>query len=496
MFVLSSSFAYGQTLNPNDLSIQNLNQPQGVAVDYLGHIYVADTGDNVINEYDQNGNLIRQFGEPGSSITLANPEGVAVDKFGNVIVSDTNNDRALIFPQQGNVRIFHYSAPSQTDVPYKPKAAILDNFGNAYIGDSYNSKVWKMDSQNNISTLGTSTLTHDPQGIAVDSIGDIYVTDHSLNQIYEFSSSGGLLQQINSTFLQQPEGISVDAYDNIYVANTGDNDILIFDKNGNLIMKSVSGASKCNPFNEPEDIAVDSFGNVYIADTGDNTVIKIGISDIAQYLRQEVTLNSEWCFQQEGAPTALAPYLAILQNYTESESLLANKTTTLQIPEWIKNNAGWWATGQVGDSDFVKGIQYLIQNGIMQIPPTNSTNNSSQQIPSWVKTNAEWWANGQISDSDFIKGIQYLVSNNIIVISSQQSQNSTSTTTSICSGPTQQNPGAVSEGWYGPGWYYHPGFGESPSQALHYSSQASFVVAQQQYGTQLVQQASVNHCST
>jgi hypothetical protein len=41
--------------------------------------------------------------------------------------------------------------------------------------------------------------------------------------------------------------------------------------------------------------------------------------------------------------------------------------TPTAIPEWIKNNAGWWAEGAIGDSDFVQGIQFLIKEGIMKI---------------------------------------------------------------------------------------------------------------------------------
>jgi len=37
------------------------------------------------------------------------------------------------------------------------------------------------------------------------------------------------------------------------------------------------------------------------------------------------------------------------------------------IPDWIKNNAGWWADGQIDDSSFVSGLQWLISNGIMKI---------------------------------------------------------------------------------------------------------------------------------
>ena len=37
------------------------------------------------------------------------------------------------------------------------------------------------------------------------------------------------------------------------------------------------------------------------------------------------------------------------------------------IPEWIKNNAGWWASGDIPDSEFVSGLQWLISNGIMTV---------------------------------------------------------------------------------------------------------------------------------
>ena len=86
----------------------------------------------------------------------------------------------------------------------------------------------------------------------------------------------------------------------------------------------------------------------------------------------------------------------------------------LQIPSWIKNNAKWWSEGQIGDSEFVQGIQYLVKHGIVQIPQTSSDSSLSLQIPSWVKTNAGRWASGQISDNEFVKGLEYLVSNGII----------------------------------------------------------------------------------
>ena len=74
-----------------------------------------------------------------------------------------------------------------------------------------------------------------------------------------------------------------------------------------------------------------------------------------------------------------------------------------EIPAWIKNNAGWWATAQIDDSSFLQGIQYLIKEGIMVIPPTETSGSSeSQGVPAWVKNNAGWWADGQIDDNSFI----------------------------------------------------------------------------------------------
>lgn len=84
------------------------------------------------------------------------------------------------------------------------------------------------------------------------------------------------------------------------------------------------------------------------------------------------------------------------------------------IPSWIKNDAKLWSQGQISDTDFVKAVQYLVQNGIVQVPGTLHGSGTIHQIPAWVKNDAAWWANGQISDNEFVVAVQYLVSYNII----------------------------------------------------------------------------------
>lgn len=109
---------------------------------------------------------------------------------------------------------------------------------------------------------------------------------------------------------------------------------------------------------------------------------------------------------QFGAPVAQGP---------QNQTMQQNQTSSVvEIPGWVRNNAMWWSKGQLGDYEFVKGIQYLIEKGIMKIPPGQGGEAQGQQVPSWVKKSAGWWASGKISDGEFVKGIQYLVGSGII----------------------------------------------------------------------------------
>jgi hypothetical protein len=85
-----------------------------------------------------------------------------------------------------------------------------------------------------------------------------------------------------------------------------------------------------------------------------------------------------------------------------------------EIPSWVKNNAEWWADEQIPDSDFIYGIEYLIQKSVIIINTVNINENTSEHIPSWIKINAGWWAKNIISDQDFLSSIQYLIENGVI----------------------------------------------------------------------------------
>ncbi|SVC88464.1 uncharacterized protein METZ01_LOCUS341318, partial [marine metagenome] len=87
------------------------------------------------------------------------------------------------------------------------------------------------------------------------------------------------------------------------------------------------------------------------------------------------------------------------------------------IPDWIKSNAMWWASDHIPDSAFLQGIQFLIKEGIMVIPSTETSESSqSQEVPTWIKNTAGWWAEDKISEVEFVNAIEYLIKHGIITV--------------------------------------------------------------------------------
>jgi len=97
-----------------------------------------------------------------------------------------------------------------------------------------------------------------------------------------------------------------------------------------------------------------------------------------------------------------------------------------QIPGWVKDVAGWWANDQISENEFVIGIEYLINNNIILLDfvPCNdkiqSQYGDTKSVPDWIKNNANWWSENLISDTDFINGLQYLIEYKIIKIDNKK----------------------------------------------------------------------------
>ncbi|MGD8707392.1 MAG: peptidase, partial [Nitrosopumilaceae archaeon] len=87
-----------------------------------------------------------------------------------------------------------------------------------------------------------------------------------------------------------------------------------------------------------------------------------------------------------------------------------------KIPPWLKLNAEWWATGQISDSEFLEGIDFLFEKGVVFVPGKGLNPEETWSIPSWYKDIAAWWSEDKITDDEFLLAIENLVAREIIVI--------------------------------------------------------------------------------
>jgi hypothetical protein len=69
-----------------------------------------------------------------------------------------------------------------------------------------------------------------------------------------------------------------------------------------------------------------------------------------------------------------------------------------------------WLDGAISDSMFFK---FLVEKETVKIPVGQKLEEKTE-IPDWYKTNGKWWSERKISDSEFVRGLQYLVNQKII----------------------------------------------------------------------------------
>jgi len=89
----------------------------------------------------------------------------------------------------------------------------------------------------------------------------------------------------------------------------------------------------------------------------------------------------------------------------------------VSVPDWIRNNAEWWAIGEITDSDFISGIEFMLENNIIMISNISSSGDvSTEEIPIWVRNNAHWWSQNLISEDEFVNSLKFLIQEKVIII--------------------------------------------------------------------------------
>lgn len=77
--------------------------------------------------------------------------------------------------------------------------------------------------------------------------------------------------------------------------------------------------------------------------------------------------------------------LSFVAGVTIGSSHVGAQQTPL-VPNWVKNTALWWGQGQIGDADFIKAIQWMVDNGLIHLSGNSQSQSQAVQTASQNST--------------------------------------------------------------------------------------------------------------
>lgn len=260
-----------------------LNDPTGLSLDSSGNIFIADTGNNrirkvtvstgVMSTVAGNGDFYSVFKDnvAATDTSLSDPNDVAVDAFGNIFIADTRNGRVRkVTASTGMITTIAGTGLKGQNVPILPNTAAtafsleipysvtVDTSGNVYIAGYYDACVFKVTAStgyisvvagtgpesfnfgyNGDDIQATKAKLRNPVQVALDSSGNMYITDLGNNRVRKVTASTGIITTVAGTgeraYNSQPDdgeggsatlaqisgpfGITVDAVGNIYFSD-------------------------------------------------------------------------------------------------------------------------------------------------------------------------------------------------------------------------------------------------------------------------------------
>jgi uncharacterized protein (TIGR03437 family) len=238
-----------------------LNKPYGVALNGAGNVYIADTGNNAVEEWNAATRQVTALVSSGLNL----PAGVAVDSFGNVYVADTGNNAI----KEWNSATQQVTTLASAGLSH-PGGLAVDGSGNVYIADTDNHaiKEWSASTQQVTPVVSTAVGLLD--GVAVDVAGNVYIADTGNSAIEVWNATTGQLNTLVFSGLKSPSGIAVDGSGNLYIADTGNNAVKQWSASTGLVTTLVSTG-----LSVPSGVALDAAGDIYVADTYNNAIEEI-----------------------------------------------------------------------------------------------------------------------------------------------------------------------------------------------------------------------------
>src|ERR1035441_7622668 len=290
------------------------NTPFGVAVDAHGNVFVADFNNNAVKEIvaGTNGAAAGTVNANSTMIVVgsgfSNPEGVAVDRYGNVFVADRGHNLVKeIIADTGSTagagKVDSNSTVIQVGGTFDDSHGVaVDTSGDVFVTSFTSGCLYEIVAGTGTATSGTVNASSTvntvnsssfslPSGVAVDTSGDVFVADYYHNAVKEVVAGTGTagagtvnssstVSTVGSGF-SLPSGVAVDASGNVFVADLNNNAVKeIVAGTGGAASGTVNSSSTVktfgNGYSQASAVAVAANGNIFASDSaGSNAVMEI-----------------------------------------------------------------------------------------------------------------------------------------------------------------------------------------------------------------------------
>lgn len=278
-----------------------LNSPRDLAFAPDGTFYIADSRNHRILHLDQDGNLIRSWGDFAASDFNANspapegsfnePWGLAVGPDGSVYVADTWNSRIQKFTSEGQFVTMWgtFGAAESRYHFWGPRGVAVDEQGRVFVTDTGNKRVVIFDSNgNDLAAFGGAGLGvgqfDEPVGIEVDDRGRVYIADTWNKRIQIMLPDGDSLTypthitwDVDAWYgdsLDNKPFLAVDENYHVFVADPLMGRVLVFNQEGTFLRTWGSFGAGPDEIGIVGGLGVDPQGRVWVSDANNNRLMR------------------------------------------------------------------------------------------------------------------------------------------------------------------------------------------------------------------------------